>query len=577
MSENTTPKTDRQSDTGATSERAFIGAIAAALMNGNDETVKRALDKITEPEIILTEPAAADLFNLYRSTYRTGGKLSAFAPVEISGGRSEVRKIIDNCITTFNSVSDDTPDEYITRFISEYMPEYQAELHARLSDAIRAGDGTQAERIRAAIEGSSAEPKTIDDYSNDNLIDYFKNHDPATMRRPIKTGFAMLDKYTNGGLHDELYIINAGTSAGKTAFVMQIADRIAKTQPVIMFALEMSQRELMARSISRETYEYSADKYGDGTKYGRSQTEILDFDRYFYDPDEPDNKEYSNDETAVIEFATRNYSKYAHNIYTVETVGQVTIDDIRRTVTEFNKRFEKYNEQQKQQPKPRPIYPVIIVDYLQVMAPTDARMDERRKTDECIVGLKQISRDLKATVICISAISKSGYNSVIDIGSGKNSGGIEYTAGTVFGLQFYAQSFNLIAETYNANTKQMKNIRNKSNVDFNVEKSREPRYMELTVLKNRSGVVQDEDHRIILEYHAKYNYFEELKQELHETVKKQIQREYAAKVGVTDEKLIFDENYNELKKEKTTKSNSQNDADTEPDGDEYEQLFDLPF
>ena len=60
MSENTTPKTDRQSDTGATSERAFIGAIAAALMNGSDETVKRALDKITEPEIILTEPAAAE-------------------------------------------------------------------------------------------------------------------------------------------------------------------------------------------------------------------------------------------------------------------------------------------------------------------------------------------------------------------------------------------------------------------------------------------------------------------------------------------------------------------------------------
>lgn len=541
MSENTTPKTDRQSDGGAVSERALIGAIAAALMNGTDETVIRALDLIAEPEIILTEPAAADLFKLYRSAHRAGDKLTAFVPAEVSGGRSDIRKIIDKCIQTFNDVSDGGPDEYIKQFINEYLPEYTAELHARYADAIRAGDDAQAERIRATMEQTDTAPETIDSYSNNNLIEYFKQRDPATMRRPIKTGFATLDKYTNGGLRDELYVINAGTSAGKTAFVMQIADHIAKTQPVIIFALEMSKTELMARSISRETYETSRQQTGDGTKYGRSQTEILDFDRFYYDEDGANGRAYNKEETAIIDMAIKNYSKYAHNIYTVETVGQATINDIRRIVTAFNKKFEEYNEKQKQQPKPRAIYPVVIIDYLQVMAPTDNHMDERRKTDECIIGLKQISRDLKATVICLSAIAKSGYNVEIDIGSGKNSGGIEYTAGTVFGLQYYAQSINLLGQQWNARNKTYEQTRNKSNVDIKAERARQPRYMELTVLKNRSGVVQNDDDRVILEYNARYNHFEEIKPEMRETIKKQIQIDYAAKVGIHDESKIFDD------------------------------------
>ncbi len=45
---------------------------------------------------------------------------------------------------------------------------------------------------------------------------------------PIPTGFDKLDKTLSGGLHEGLISIGANTSLGKTTFIMQIADYIAK-------------------------------------------------------------------------------------------------------------------------------------------------------------------------------------------------------------------------------------------------------------------------------------------------------------------------------------------------------------
>ena len=47
---------------------------------------------------------------------------------------------------------------------------------------------------------------------------------------PTPTGFNALDKYAlNGGLYEGLYILGAKPSLGKTTFVMQIADQVAKS------------------------------------------------------------------------------------------------------------------------------------------------------------------------------------------------------------------------------------------------------------------------------------------------------------------------------------------------------------
>ena len=73
---------------------------------------------------------------------------------------------------------------------------------------------------------------------------------------PIPTGFKELDSLLNGGLHEGLISVGAMTSLGKTTFCMQLADRIAESgHDVMIFSLEMSMNELIAKSISRITFE----------------------------------------------------------------------------------------------------------------------------------------------------------------------------------------------------------------------------------------------------------------------------------------------------------------------------------
>jgi replicative DNA helicase len=56
------------------------------------------------------------------------------------------------------------------------------------------------------------------------------------------------------GLYEGLYIVGAMSSLGKTTFVTQIGDQIANNgTDVLIFSLEMSRYELMAKSISRLT------------------------------------------------------------------------------------------------------------------------------------------------------------------------------------------------------------------------------------------------------------------------------------------------------------------------------------
>jgi len=67
----------------------------------------------------------------------------------------------------------------------------------------------------------------------------------------IKTGFGELDAALDGGLYEGLYIVGAISSLGKTTFVLQLADQIAQRgHDVLIFSLEMSRFELMAKSIS---------------------------------------------------------------------------------------------------------------------------------------------------------------------------------------------------------------------------------------------------------------------------------------------------------------------------------------
>ena len=83
--------------------------------------------------------------------------------------------------------------------------------------------------------------------------------------------------------------------------------------------------------------------------------------------------------------------------------------------------------------------PVVFIDYLQILQP---EQDEKGRTqttketvDTTVTELKRISREQGLTVFVISSVNRANYLTPIDFESLKESGGIEYTADVIWGLQ----------------------------------------------------------------------------------------------------------------------------------------------
>lgn len=328
--------------------------------------------------------------------------------------------------------------------INEWYTTNKEQLQKELK---RMNQATQEERekeVKAYKNTSSA-------YLLEQLGEQFK-------AEPISTGFKQLDYVLSGGLYDGLYILGAETGQGKTTYALQICDNIAKSgHDVLIFSLEMSASELIARSISRTTYEISTSiqsVFSD--TYAKSEIEIRRIDLY---------KTYAAESLEVIEQAKEKYKEYAKNIYIIEGIGNISATTIKEAI-------EKHKELTGNKP-------VVLVDYIQLLAPNDNRYTEIRESiDKNILELKRITRDMHLPIIAISSMNRSSYNAKASNSSFKESGSIEYTATVTMQLTCESEDEN------NTNA----------------------RDMELTILKNRQGI---RGKKIKYEYNSKYNSFKE--------------------------------------------------------------------
>lgn len=279
----------------------------------------------------------------------------------------------------------------------------------------------------------------------------------------IPTGFNKLDEILDGGLYEGLYFCGAISSLGKTTLITQIADQIAQNgQDILIFSLEMSRNEIIAKSVSRETMLYCLDS-GNPINYAKTTRGITTASRW---------KNYSDDEKKVIFEALENYGEYSENIYISEGVGDIGVKEIRETIEKHIKITGKK--------------PVVIIDYIQILAPLDIRASDKQNMDKTVLELKRISRDLKITIIGISALNRGNYNSKISMEAFKESGAIEYGSDVLIGLQFKGAGDN----------------------SFNVSeaKAKNPREIELVILKNRNGATGK---TINMEFYPLFNYFKE--------------------------------------------------------------------
>jgi replicative DNA helicase len=221
----------------------------------------------------------------------------------------------------------------------------------------------------------------------------------------------------------------------------------------------MAEFELIAKSISRETAKIDLTET---KKITRLYGENIDSKEKRFKSRAKTNREistrvwdedYSPDGIELISKAANIYSDYAQHIRFIEGVGNVGVENIRKAVEEHI----NYTNNT----------PIVLIDYIQLLAPYNAKMTDKQNMDKNVVELKRISRDFKTPVIGISSLNRDGYKDKVIMAAFKESGAIEYSSDILIGL----------------------NLKGAGAAGFDVEaaKKKQPRDIVLSVLKNRNA------------------------------------------------------------------------------------------
>lgn len=262
----------------------------------------------------------------------------------------------------------------------------------------------------------------------------------------VPTGFVELDRIS-GGIYPGLYTLGAISSLGKTTFAHQIADQIAmQGTDVLYFSMEQSRLEMVSKSIARITAQKDLKTFAGSLSIRRGYA--------------PPN----------VQEAAREYIE--------NTGGRMNVIE-----GNFNCNISFIGDYIRKYIALNNVRPVVFIDYLQILRPTDEearrRSSAKEVIDAAVVELKRISRETGIAVFVISSVNRVNYLTPIDFESFKESGGIEYTCDVVWGLQLQCLGEPLFSQNGKIIDK-----RNR----VKQAKAATPRKIELVCLKNRYGI-----------------------------------------------------------------------------------------
>ena len=417
------------------------------------------------------------------------GELDALSIIDVGGvavalgSTTKTRAFIELCkvkrpiqpliISMDNDIAGKKAQEELVKGLTELNIEhYVIDIYGDFKDAneaLIAGRETfktrvaEAEQIKSEAEQIKREEYLSKNSVAHNLQSFIDGIAESVNTTYIPTGFSNLDRVLDGGLYEGLYIVGAISSLGKTTLITQIADQIAESgKDVLIFSLEMARAEIMAKSISRHTLKTVIETGGD-TRNAKTTRGITTASRYI---------DYNPTEKKLIQDAITTYGQYAEHLYISEGLGDIGAEQIRKTVAEHI------------------LYtgntPLVIIDYLQILAPYNERSTDKQNTDKAVMELKRISRDYKTPVIGISSFNRDNYKNAVTMEAFKESGAIEYSSDVLIGLQLKGAG--------------------ERDFDANEAKRKSPREIELVILKNRNGSTGE---KLCFSYYPMFNYFKE--------------------------------------------------------------------
>lgn len=312
---------------------------------------------------------------------------------------------------------------------------------------------------------------------SDFIADIEKRHNKDC----VSTGFENLDEILDGGFYPGLYIIGAISSLGKTTFALQVADNAAKKgQDVLVFSLEMGKQELIAKSISRLSFQ-KCKNWGSDLNFATTTRNLMNGKSL-----------NSKERVDFLNECIKGYSDYAGRIFYHIGIGDIGVEKIKAVIARHIRITGRK--------------PLVIIDYLQIIAPFDIRATDKQNTDKAVVELKRASRDYDVPIFAISSFNRENYTSPVNIASFKESGAIEYTSDVLMALQFkgmdYLKKDDGKYEDEKSRTARIIQLRNEQ--EKNAEIPGKAQELQLKILKNRNGRKGGVD----LEFHPMFNCFE---------------------------------------------------------------------
>lgn len=327
---------------------------------------------------------------------------------------------------------------------------------------------TKAER--AAIEQEPAQAikaASASDYLSGGMfekdIEYFKQY------KDRKLGIHDdIDKYLT--LYPGLAALGGASSLGKTTFAVNIIDKLlSKGETVLYFSLEQLPIEIITKSLARKLYEK--------------------------DPTPLTNVDIKNGATCEkLEQIKKEYAAEATRYQIIKGSFRTTAADIVQYVETY--RREHGGESCK---------PIVIIDYLQLIAPPYGfKGGVREYTDENIKTLKDMQSRNGLFVIMISSFNRSSNLEPVSYESFKETSMIEFTCDYVWGLQLSildAENDDFYTVTGTRGGRSQRPIDQQRKL-VNAAQDETPKKVEFVSLKSRNG---KQFYKAFFDYYPQYD------------------------------------------------------------------------
>jgi replicative DNA helicase len=193
-----------------------------------------------------------------------------------------------------------------------------------------------------------------------------KNRDKKGGITGLRTGFSNLDQLTAGLQPEELIILAARPSMGKSAFAMNLALNVAKRNKdgqasVAIFSLEMSNEQLAARMLSSES-----------------------------------NIENNKIKTGAL--SSREWQFLEGGIQSLAKLNILFDDSAAVNVADIRAKCRKLSQEGK--------LDFVVIDYLQLIRGDDRSGNRQEEVARISRSLKQMARELKIPILALSQLSR---------------------------------------------------------------------------------------------------------------------------------------------------------------------------